>query len=154
MTTQNREAVADFISDLCDLLDEENFSDFLDQCTKNFEYSVTAYSPDLGKEMTWLDHDRDAFELMVKMLPEHVRTKTKLSRHASLVTIAGQQSEIYQTKTKVAIYQTDLIGTTTILAVGSYLDKIDMSEPDKPKLVSRHIHLDTRDLGPGVCVPL
>lgn len=154
MQATSQEALVAFIGHTCELLDDEKFNDFLDACGADFSYRVTTYSPDLGKEMVWLDHDRGEFEMMIKMLPEHVRTKTKLSRHTTLVKAVKTDSGICQTKSKVAVYQTDLNGTSTILAIGHYLDSIDVSESEAPKLLNRELRLDTRDLGPGVCVPI
>ncbi len=42
----------------CRCLDEEDFAGYLDLCAVDFHYRITAHSPELRKEMIWLDHDR------------------------------------------------------------------------------------------------
>ena len=56
------EDVRAFIGRTCLMLDDEDFGSFLKFCTDQFAYRVTTYSPELDKEMVWLDHDRKGYE--------------------------------------------------------------------------------------------
>ena len=39
-------------------LDDKKFNDYLDLCDPAYHYAITAYSPEIRKEMTWLEHDK------------------------------------------------------------------------------------------------
>ncbi len=149
-----RTTVEEFIGNTCELLDQEQFSQFLSECTEEFSYRVSTHSPDLGKDMVWLDHDRNGFESMIRMLPEHVRIDASLSRHAIVASMTRIDASSAAVRTKLSVFQTDLNGTSSVLAIGTYRDVVDISEPEKPKLKQRELRLDTRELGPGVHVPL
>ncbi len=154
MEMQARMAASDFISATCQLLDEEKFKDFLAVCAPDFEYRVTAQSPELGTRMTWLEHDRAGFESMLGMLPQHVRSDAVFSRHATVSRMVQREPARVEVRSKLAVFQTDLKGTSAVLAVGTYIDVLDMTTPEAPVLRSRELQLDTRDLGVGIHVPL
>ncbi|MBP6019665.1 MAG: hypothetical protein KA735_09245 [Burkholderiaceae bacterium] len=154
MNSTARATATDFIGQTCELLDEERFGEFLEQCSSDFEYVVRTFSPDLGKDMVWLQHDRKGFEMLIKMIPEHVRVDAKLSRHATVTNVTEIEPNKIRTRSKVAVFQTNPNGTSSILAIGTYIDTIDLAQPTSPKLQDRELVLHTQDLGPGVHVPL
>jgi hypothetical protein len=51
------------------------------------------------------------------------------------------------------VHHTDLEGRTQTLAVGRYIDIVNMSE-EQARLAARDVVLDTRDLGIGLHVPI
>ena len=145
--------ISALIYQTCLLMDEEKFSDYLALCAKDFHYQIKADSPELSKEMTWLDLARDDLANLLENVPNHVRLPGKMMRQASVYTIARNgESEAAVTTSLIVIY-TELDGVSRIYANGKYLDVVDLSG-SAPKLKSRTVWLDTRDLGAGSHVPL
>ncbi len=148
-------AVRDLIYRSCLRLDEGNFEGWIDLCAPEFTYRITAYSPEIRKEMIWLDHDREGMEGLFKMLPKHNSDHSPLTRHASVYTVeydeAGKEASVI---TSLAVYRTQLDGgATSLFAVGKYFDTVNL-EDGVPSLTSRNVRLDTRELGIGSHLPL
>ena len=70
-----REEIGDFLYLLSEKLDEELYEDFLSLCDADFHYQVSAFSPELGKEMVWLDHDYKEIRNLMLLIHQHVRMK-------------------------------------------------------------------------------
>ena len=138
----------------CLLLDAERFDDYLALCSADFRYRVKADSPDLGKEMTWLDLDRDELADLLENVANHVRLPGRFTRHATVYAIErdddGARAAV---TTSLIVVYTDLDGVSRLFASGRYLDTVALAGP-APLLASRTVWLDTRDLGPGSHVPL
>ena len=71
----HRHAISELISRSCMTLDDKKFSDFIGLCDEGFRYRITAYSPEIRKEMTWLEHDRAGMQLLFNNLPRHKRLR-------------------------------------------------------------------------------
>ena len=54
----NADAVKDLIYQSCLAMDDERFDEYLSLCTEDYQYKVTTYSPELRKEMVWLEQSR------------------------------------------------------------------------------------------------
>ena len=50
-------------------LDEFKWDDWLDLCDKNFYYSIQAFSPEIDKNMIYLDGTFDQMKSITEMLP-------------------------------------------------------------------------------------
>jgi methanesulfonate monooxygenase small subunit len=136
----------------CHCLDEEDFAGYLDLCAPDFRYRVCAHSPEIRKDMVWLDHDRKGLAALFENLPTHLRRPGKLHRHASVydITDNGAQANV---DTSLLVLVTGFDGRTTVLAAGRYEDSVQLGG-DIPRLLSRTVRLETRDLGIGSHVPL
>lgn len=148
-----RNDIEELIHESCDRLDDKDFAGFLGLCDTGFTYKVTAYAPEIRREMTWLDRDRKELEEFFRMLPKHNTDPNPLTRHAQVtrVRIDGERAEV---TSKFQVFRTQLDGgATELFAVGRYLDTIDCAE-GAPRLLSRHVRLDTRDLHWGTHLPL
>ena len=146
-------AVRELVYRSCLRLDEGDFAGWLDLCAPEFRYTITAYSPEIRKEMTWLDQDRAGMVGLFKMLPKHNSDHSPLTRHASvyLVDINGEEATAV---TSVVVYRTALDGgATELFAVGKYFDTVSF-ESGTPLLAGRNVRLDTRELGIGSHMPL
>jgi len=147
--------IRDLIYRSCLRLDEGDFAGWLALCAPEFHYTITAYSPEIRKEMVWLDHDYEGMEGLFKVLPKHNSDHSPLTRHASVYTVefdddANEASVI----TSLAVYRTQLDGgSTELFAVGKYFDTVTL-EDEAPLLKSRNVRLDTRELGIGSHMPL
>jgi methanesulfonate monooxygenase small subunit len=147
------EAISRLIYGAALQLDEEDFKGFLKKCGPLFSYRICTYSPELGKEMIWLDHDRESMKSLFSMLPKHVRMKGMFKRHVSIYRVDYNDDSQANVLSSVMVVHTDQDGISKLFAVGQYNDVIDVSG-EEPQLIERVVRLDTRDLGPGMHVPV
>ena len=149
-----RQSIDELVYRSCLALDEKNFAGYLDLCDPAFHYAITAYSPEIRKEMTWLEHDKEGMKTLFTNLPKHNSDQSPLSRHSTVYTVeqdeAKQQAKVVSA---LQIYRTELDGgATTLFAVGKVYDTITFNG-GSPKLLDRNIRLDTRMLGFGYHIP-
>lgn len=147
------ESVQLFIGRTCLALDDENFDQFLAHCTPNFEYRVSTFSPELGKDMVWLEHGREAYESMIRMLPKHVRLEGRFSRNAIVCDVRNDDPRRATVVSRVTVVHTNMHGESKVLLTGRYLDTLEVL-PSSLALAAREVRLDTRDLGPGIHTPI
>ena len=152
MTASDRDIGA-LVYRSCLLLDAEKFDDYLALCSADFRYRVKAESPELGREMTWLDLDREELAGLLENVPNHVRLPGRFTRQASVYTIERDQGGAAAVTTSLIVVYTDLDGASRMFASGRYLDTVALTGAT-PALSSRTVQLDTRDLGAGSHVPL
>ena len=114
---------------------------------------MTAYSPELRKEMIWLEQSRTDLVAMFEMLPEHVKPEGRFTRHAQVyrVTPNGSPGTMNVTSA-LTIYFTNDRGDTKVFAIGRYNDVVDTSGAT-PRLKAREVRLETRSLGKGSQIP-
>ena len=147
-----RQQIEELIYRSCLALDDRDYKGFLDLCDTAFRYKVAAYSPEIRKEMVWLDHDRKGMETLFTNLPRHNSDHAPLVRHATVYTVkvSGAQAEVVSA---LQVFRTALDGgATELFAVGKYLDRLKLG-PDGARLVERTVKLDTRMLGIGYHIP-
>jgi methanesulfonate monooxygenase subunit beta len=150
----DRTAIVELVYRSCLALDEKNFKGYLDLCDADFRYSITAYSPEIRKEMIWLDHDKKGMQLLFTNLPRHNSDHSPLTRHATVYTVevdpAGKEAAVVSA---LQVFRTELDGgATTLFAVGRYVDTVRL-DADAPKLLKRVVRLDTRQFGFGYHIP-
>lgn len=138
----------------CMALDREDFAEFLALCAPEFHYEVTAYSPEIRKEMTWMEQDFEGMRALLKMVPQHLRRTGSLHRHVSIYRVdRTPQNGAYGVLSSFQITHTALDGRSSLFAVGRYHDRVILSG-DALLLLERRAHLETRDLGIGLHVPI
>jgi methanesulfonate monooxygenase small subunit len=132
------------------LLDAKDFAGWLDLCTPDFSYAIRAWSPEIRKDMTWLEHDRDGIAVLVQQLPRHNTDQSVFTRHATVYTVEFDEAkDAAGVVSAVSIYRTELDGgATRLFAVGRYHDRAVRSG-ERWQLESRELRLDTRGLGIG-----
>ena len=137
------------------LLDQNDFSGWLDLCTPDFHYTISTYSPEIRREMTWLDHDREGMASLTRLLPKHNSDQAPLTRHANVYTVEyDEATREARAVTSVLIFSTSLDGgVSDLYAVARYHDIVALAGP-APRLRSRVVRLDTRSLGIGKHWPL
>ncbi len=150
----DRTAIEELVYRSCLALDEKNFKGYLDLCDGDFRYTITAYSPEIRKDMVWLDHDKPGLQTLFTNLPRHNSDQSPLTRHATVYTVdydaAKQQANVVSA---LQVFKTSLDGgATELFAVGRYLDIVKLNG-GKPKLLRRVVKLDTRQFGFGYHVP-
>ena len=138
----------------CLLLDDGDWDTFLDQCTTDFTYRITAFSPELRKDMVWLEQDRAGMTDLFGNLENHVTLQGRFLRHPNVALIdRDEQNEAATVTTTFFVIYTGLDGVSEMFAAGRYNDAIIWSG-DRPLLRTREVRLDTRDLGGGTHFPI
>lgn len=150
----DRATVEELVYQTCTALDRNDYSEFLGLCDKQFEYKVTAFSPEIRRDMTWLDHNRAEMEELFNTLPKHNSDHAPLTRNAVVYKVSyDKDKKQASVVTALQIFRTNQDGgATQVFAVGKYYDTVSL-DSEKPILIKRHVKLDTRDLGWGNHIP-
>lgn len=150
----DRSLVEELIYRSCLLLDEKNFSGYLDLCDDQFRYTITTYSPEIRKDMIWLDHDKNGMTTLLNQLPRHNSDQSPVTRHATVYTMSYEAAKRQiDVVSALQVFKTALEGgVTELFAVGKYLDTVKLNG-EKPRLLKRVVRLDTRMLGIGYHIP-
>ena len=150
----HRHAISELICKSCMTLDDKKFNDYLDLCDPSYHYAITAYSPEIRKEMTWLEHDKAGMQGLFANLPKHNSDQSPLSRHVTVYTVKpSEDGSEAQVVSALQVFRTTLDGgTTELFAVGKIHDRVTLAG-GTPKLLSRNVRLDTRMLGFGYHIP-
>ena len=150
----HRHAISELICTSCMTLDDKQFSAYLDLCDPAYTYKITAYSPEIRKDMTWLEHDKTGMQGLFTTLPKHNSDQSPLTRHVTVYTVkedAGTQQA--QVVSALQVFKTSLDGgATELFAVGKLHDLISLAGA-VPKLLAREVRLQTRMLGFGYHIP-
>lgn len=149
-----RRAIDELVYRSCLALDDKNFSGYLDLCDTDFHYLITAYSPEIRRDMTWLEHDRAGMQLLFNNLPRHNSDHSLLSRHATVYTqVIDPAKREAMVTSALQVFRTTLDGgATELFAVGRMLDRVHLTDGG-PRLAHRHIRLTTRMFGFGYHIP-
>ena len=150
-----RVLVSELVYRSCLLLDARQFEDYLSLCGQEFQYRISTYSPEIRKDMTWLEHDREGLAVLFGNLPKHNSYTSPLTRHATVYTVSpGAASNTFEVVSALQVFRTTLDGgTSTLFAVGKLHDLIRCEGGDT-LLLGRNVRLDTRMLGYGYHIPL
>lgn len=151
--TASDDDIKSVIYQSCIYLDDERFADYISLCAPDYRYRITTYSPDLRKDMVWLDHGRQDLATLLDNVANHVRLPGKLTRQASVYVVNRDRGGVAQVTTSLIVTYTEPDGASRVYAVGRYHDVLDVSG-DTPLLTSREVRLETRDLGPGSHIPM
>ena len=154
MRTEQRQAAEELVYRSCLALDAKDYKAFLALCEEDFRYTISTYSPEIRKEMVWLDQDRKGMETLFTNLPRHNSDHSPLARHAHVYTVEpaadGKSAAVVSA---LQVYKTTLDGgATELFAIGRYLDTVSL-EGDAPRLAKRIVRLETRQFGFGYHVP-
>ncbi len=147
-----RHAISELVYESCVALDEKRFAAYLDLCDGRYHYAITAFSPEIRKDMTWLEHDKAGMQTLFTNLPRHNSDHSPLTRHATVYTVK-QEGDEASVISALQVFRTALDGgATELFAVGKMHDKVTLAS-GKPLLLDRNIRLDTRMLGYGYHIP-
>lgn len=150
--SEQRLAAEELVYRSCLALDAKDYKGFLDLCDQEFRYAITAYSPEVRKEMVWLEHDRGGMETLFANLPKHNSDHSPITRHATVYTVEiaeGRASVV----SALQVFRTGLDGgATELFAVGRFHDTVTL-DGDVARLAQRVVRLETRQLGYGYHIP-
>ncbi|MCL2449184.1 MAG: hypothetical protein FWD17_09570 [Polyangiaceae bacterium] len=146
---------AELVYRSCLLLDVQDYEGFLALCDDGLRYTIGAYSPEIRREITWLDHDKRGLATLFRNLPKHHSDPSPLTRHATVYTVRWDgPATTADVVTALQVFRTTLDGgTTRLFAVGKMRDTIRLAY-GRAWLLRRAISLATRDLGIGSHIPL
>ena len=148
-----RAQIEELVYRTCLALDDRDFKAFLDLCDPGFRYKITAYSPEIRKEMVWLDHDKAGMETLFTQLPRHNSDHSPMARHATVYTVKvnGGEAEVVSA---LQVFRTALDGgATELYTVARLIDTVKL-DGASPKLTRRHVRMETRQLGFGTHIPI
>lgn len=152
--TEQRQAIEELVYRTCIALDDKNWKGFFDLCDAGFRYTISTYSPEIKREMTWLDYDRPGLEMLFGNLPKHNSDHSPITRHATVYTVdAGETADEFKVVSAVQVFRTALDGgASELFAVGRLNDTVKLNGSG-PKLAKRVVRLDTRLLAYGYHIP-
>jgi methanesulfonate monooxygenase subunit beta len=151
MNIEQRKAVEELVYRSCLALDAKDFKAFLDLCEPDFRYTISTYSPEIRREMVWLDHDRKGMETLFTNLPRHNSDHSPITRHATVYTV-DKNGSAADVVSALQVFRTQLDGgATELFAVGRFHDVVSLN--GTPRLARRMVRLETRLLGFGYHIP-
>ena len=153
-TTELRTTIAETIYKASLALDAKAFADFFALCDETFNYKITAHSPEIRKDMIFLEHDRSGLQTLITNLPKHNSDHSPICRHINVYTVdIAPDGKSAQVVSGLQVYKTTIDGGfTELFAVGKIYDTVKLTS-GKAMLADRRIHLDTRMLGIGYHIP-
>jgi methanesulfonate monooxygenase small subunit len=134
------------------LLDSGRWEEFVRLFAREGTYRIETWSAEIGREMTWMELERDELQTLFDEYPRHVRdpaTRTHLITPEE-VTVSAATATALST---FAVFRTDLKGDSAVYAVGSYEDEF-VRDVDGWKLKSRRVRLNTRQFVTPTPLPL
>ena len=139
-------SVRTLIARSCLLLDEEKFDDWLALWTPAMHYAIHAYSPEIRKDMTWLELDRPQMKQLLAGLRTHERDPSALFRQPAVIEVRiDETARRVEAITNVLVIRTSVHGESSLFASLRYHDTLVLG-PDGPLLEDRAVRLSTRVL--------
>lgn len=156
MSADLRAGIEEVLYAGCLFLDELRFANWLELTAAELRYRIQAYSPDIRKQMTWLDHDRRGLAALLEILPRHHVDGAQWIRHVVLYTVTREEPDHVRAVSSLAIFHTVVDvgdshlegGSSRLFAVGRYHDRF-RREAGRWLLAERTVKLETRQLGIG-----
>lgn len=136
----------------CELLDQERFDAWLELFTEDAHYEVTAWSPEINREQTWLGLQKAELTALVNNIDSHIRDRAKRGHVAMLANVIKHEFS-YEAIARFLLLRTDEMGASTLYLTGTYRDVVRV-EPTGLKLAARHVQLDTRLFDIGSHLPV
>lgn len=143
---ERNEVLRELVARSALLLDREDFATWLDLFAREFRYSVHANSPELRREMVWMDLDRVAMEALLRTLPSHERDPGELLRQVAPVSIQRGPdggADCVEMLSTVLVVRTAPSGQSALFAAGRYQDRL-VVEAGQWRIASRRVLLSTR----------
>lgn len=155
-------AVRDTIYQAALALDDQRWEDWLELLAPDFHYAIKAFSPEINKDMIYLQGNFKEMQTLVRMLPKHNTDHSPLHRHTSVYTVrVNEDGTSAEAVSSVVFYQSMLDGINShidsgesrLFLTGKYVDTFTISD-GVAKFKSRDVRLDNRRLDKGSHWPL
>lgn len=146
----------------CLLLDDMKWADWLAMCDEDFKYTITAYSPEIRRDMRYMGGDFKEMKILTDLLPKHNTDHSPLKRHATVYSVdVDEKAGTATAVTSLVVYQNMLDGVNShldagesrLFLVGRYIDKFRIAD-GHAKFVDREVRLETRRLDKGSHYPI
>lgn len=143
-------------------LDDHKWEDWLQLCDGDFHYAIKAFSPEINKDMIYLQGSLKEMETLVRLLPKHNTDHSPLRRHTSVYTVdVADDLSSATAVSSFVIYQNMLDGVNShidsgesrLFLVGKYYDTFKLDN-GAAKFVKREVRLDNRRLDKGSHWPI
>ena len=157
-----RAVVTDAIYRATIALDDQQWNAWLALCTDDFHYAIKSFSPEINKDMTYLEHDRLGMKSLLDLLPKHNTDHSPLRRHTSVYTVdVSPDGKAATAVSSFVVYQNMLDGVNShidagesrLFLVGKYYDTLRL-ENGHARFVERIVRLDNRRLDKGSHWPI
>jgi len=151
-----RAALTDVVADSALLLDERRFGEWIDLTAPEFHYRIEAYSPDIRKNMVWLEHNRAGMVALIELLPKHHTDGGDWLRQVSVGKVTSDGPAAASAVSSLSVFHTTRDvgnahvdgGSSRLLLVGRYHDRFE-HDGERWLLGERVVRLHTRQLGVG-----
>lgn len=151
-----RAVVEELVYSGCLLQDALAWRAWLELGSAELNYRIQTFSPEIRKDMTWLEHDRAGLAALFELLPKHHVDHAQWHRHASVYQVVPEGPNELRAITSLAVHHTLVdvgdahgdAGSTRLFAVGQYHDRFRL-EQGRWLLSDRTVRLQTRQLGIG-----
>lgn len=143
-------------------LDDQQWDAWLALCADEFHYSIRSFSPEINKDMIYLQHDRRGLKLLLDQLPKHNTDHSPLRRHTSVYTVdVSPDRKTADAVSSFVVFQNMLDGVNShidagesrLFLVGKYYDTLKL-ENGTARFVKRVARLDNRRLDKGSHWPI
>jgi methanesulfonate monooxygenase small subunit len=144
------------------LLDDQRWNEWLDLCDDSFHYAIKSFSPEINRDMTYLQGSRKELATMVKLLPKHNTDHSPLTRHTTVYTVdVADDAESASAISSFVVYQHMLDGVNShidagesrLFLVGRYIDTFKIAD-GKARFIKRVVRLENRRLDKGSHWPI
>jgi methanesulfonate monooxygenase subunit beta len=155
-------AVRDTIYRATLFLDDQQWEQWLGLCDESFRYAIKSFSPEINRDMTYLQGTRKDLESMVRLLPKHNTDHSPLKRHTSVYTVdVGADGKTAKAISSFLVFQNLLdgenshidAGETRLFMVGRYIDEFKI-DGDTVRFVQREVRLENRRFDKGSHWPI
>ena len=82
-----RDAIEEVVYGAALTLDASDFAGFLALCDDDFRYTIGAYSPEIRRQVSWLDAGKADITTLFETLPRHNSDHAPLTRHVTVYKI-------------------------------------------------------------------
>jgi methanesulfonate monooxygenase small subunit len=144
------------------MLDDQKWDQWLDLCDDGFHYAIKSFSPEINRDMTYLQGSRKELATMVKLLPKHNTDHSPLKRHTTVYTVdIAEDAKTASAISSFVVYQNMLDGVNShidagesrLFLVGRYIDTFKL-EDGKARFITREVRLENRRLDKGSHWPI
>jgi methanesulfonate monooxygenase subunit beta len=144
------------------LLDDQKWDQWLELCDDGFHYAIKSFSPEINRDMTYLQGSRKDLATMVKLLPKHNTDHSALKRHTTVYTVdVAADAKTASAISSFVVFQNMLDGVNShidagesrLFLVGRYIDTFKL-ENGKAQFVKREVRLENRRLDKGSHWPI
>lgn len=151
-SAEERERIRDLVTRSVRLLDAGAFEGFIALFAPGAIYSMSAFSPEIGRDSVWLELERDELGRILDASTEHIHDLAARTHFVMVEAFARAGHEI-RAQSNFVVFRTDEAGRTALYAIGTYDDTI-AGYDGALKITARRVRVQTRLLPAPTPMPL